>query len=83
MKSLKPYGQHLLIKVLPVEQGILSMSGDDQEKPIRGEVLAIGDVQGVSIGDVVIYDYYTAVEYHQTDQELLIIHIDDILAIEE
>ena len=83
---LKPYGPHILIEVLPVEVGALSITGEESEKPIRGKILAIGEVSRpelIKVGDIIIYDYYSAVEYHQTDKEFLIINEDDILAIEE
>lgn len=79
-----PYGPHVWIKVLPVEQATLTMTGDDRDKPVRGEVLAIGEgVEGIRVGQVIIYDYYSAVEPQRAEDETLLIHKDDILAIEK
>jgi chaperonin GroES len=81
--KIKPYGKNVLIRVLPPEQVGIILSDEEKDKPIRGEVLAVGDVPDIKVGDVIIYDYYSAVEFHQAEQEFLLISQDDILGVEE
>lgn len=83
VKTYRPYGEHIWIQVLPVEEEVIVIGGEEKAKPVRGKVLAIGDVPGIQVGDVIIYNYYSAVETQQAEEEFLLIHRDDILAIEE
>ena len=82
-KIMDPYGPKILLEVLPVKEQPFKITGDDADKPIRGKILAIGELKndtlGLKLGDIIMYDYYSSVEYHQMDQEFLIIHEDDIL----
>ena len=84
---IKPYGPHILIKVLEAEEQGFKISGEEADKPIRGEVVSIGKLEhndiGIKVGSVIMYDYYSTVEYHQMDQEYLLVHEDSILGMEE
>jgi chaperonin GroES len=95
--KVKPLQDRLVIK--PVEEelktsgGIIVPDTVSKEKPVRGEVIAVGpgklDKNGkrmpldVKVGDKVLYGKYSGTEYKQDDQEFLIVEYNDILAIIE
>ena len=95
--KVKPLQDRLVIK--PVEEeiktsgGIIMPDTVSKEKPVRGEVIAVGpgklDKDGkrmpldVKVGDEVMYGKYAGTEYKQDDQEFLIVEYNDILAIIE
>ena len=85
---IKPLGKRVLIK--QVEQEAVTKSGivlpgtASKEKPITGEVLAVGkEVEDVKAGDKVIFEKYSGTEVKDGDDSFLILDIDNVLAITE
>ena len=85
---IKPLGKRVLIK--QVEQKEVTKSGivlpgtASKEKPITGEVLAVGkEVEDVKAGDKVIFEKYSGTEVKDGDDSFLILDIDNVLAITE
>ena len=95
--KVKPLQDRLVIKPVEEEQktsgGIIMPDTVSKEKPVRGEVIAVGpgkfDKDGkrmaldVKVGDEVMYGKYAGTEFKQDDQEYLIVDYNDILAILE
>ena len=95
LKKLKPLADRVMVK--PVEKEEEKKSGiiipdTAKEKPQEGEVIAVGpgkrDDQGklipmdVKAGDRILYGKYSGSEIKlDDDQELLIMHQEDILGI--
>lgn len=93
--NLKPLGDRIIVE--PLEQEEVTASGIvlpemAKEKPQRGTVLAVGpgkkDDNGnvipmsVVVGDIVLYAKYGGADVRiGSDQEVLIIHEGDLLAI--
>ena len=85
---IKPLGKRVLIKQVEQEEvtksGIVLPGTASKEKPIKGEVLAVGkDVEDVKAGDKVIFEKYTGTEVKDGDDSFLILDIDNVLAITE
>jgi chaperonin GroES len=94
--KLKPLGDRLLVK--PIEQEETTPSGivlpeSAKEKPMQGEVLAVGPgarkedgsraLLDVSEGDIVLYAKYAGTEIKIDDKKHLILKENDVLAIVE
>ncbi|MDF2593513.1 MAG: 10 kDa chaperonin [Clostridia bacterium] len=91
--NIKPLGDRVVIKVIESEETTKSgivLPGTAKEKPMQGEVLAIGSgeiIDGkkvpleVKAGDKVIYSKYSGSEVKMDGNEYLIIRQSDILAI--
>lgn len=85
---IKPLGKRVLIKQVEQEEvtksGIVLPGTASKEKPITGEVIAVGkDVEDVKAGDKVIFEKYTGTEVKDGDDSFLILDIDNMLAITE
>jgi chaperonin GroES len=96
MSNYKPLNDHVLIK--PINGNEMSKSGIilpdtvDQEKPEKGEVVAVGSGKllengtrapmSVKIGDKVIFKKYSPDEL-PGDEDLMVIKEEDILAVIE
>ena len=85
---IKPLGKRVLIKQVEQEEvtksGIVLPGTASKEKPITGEVLAVGkDVEDVKAGDKVIFEKYSGTEVKDGDNSFLILDIDNVLAITE
>jgi chaperonin 10 Kd subunit len=85
---IKPLGKRVLIKQVEQEEvtksGIVLPGTASKEKPITGEVLAVGkDVEDVKAGDKVIFEKYTGTEVKDGDNSFLILDIENVLAITE
>jgi len=90
--KLKPLGDRIVVRQIAAEE--LTASGivlpdTAQEKPQRGEVLAVGDGRyddgervplDVQVGDEVIYSKYGGTEVTIDDEDLLILRESDVLA---
>lgn len=94
--NLKPLGDRVLVKPAPAEQKTASglyIASNAQEKPQRGEIVAVGagklDDNGnrlpmdVKVGDVVIYGKYGGNEVKVDGEDYLLMRADDIYAIVE
>jgi chaperonin GroES len=94
-ESIKPLRNKVVVKPLKIkevtEKGIIRPN--TKEKPIEGEVLAIGSgiltLEGqvvpleVSVGDVVLYLKHGGVEVKVNNEDLLILNEEEILAIKK
>ena len=85
---IKPLGKRVLIKQVEQEEvtksGIVLPGTASKEKPITGEVLAVGkEIEDVKAGDKVIFEKYSGTEVKDGDDSFLILDIDNVLAITE
>ncbi len=94
--KLKPLGDRVLVKPAPKEEKTASglyISSGAQEKPQRGEVIAVGPGKlnkkgdhmplDVEVGDEVFYGKFGGTEVKVDGEELLLLRADDIYAIIE
>ncbi|ASQ48812.1 MAG: co-chaperone GroES [Leptotrichia sp.] len=86
--KIKPLGKRILIKQTEQEEvtksGIVLPGTASKEKPIIGEVLAVGKkIEEVSVGDKVIFEKYAGTEVKDGEETYLILEKDNVLAIVE
>ena len=94
--TLKPLGARVLVKPAPKEEKTSSglyISSGAQEKPQRGEVIAVGagklnekgerDAMDVHVGDEVYYGKFGGNEVKVDGEDFLLLRADDIYAIIE
>ena len=93
--NLKPLHDNVIIKPEAQEEmtksGIVLPGNAEQEKPVHGKVLAVGDghifengqkrKMSVKIGDNIVFKKYSADEINIQGEEFLIIKESDIVAI--
>ena len=91
--NFKPLGDRVLVKPIEREtmKGGIIIPDTAKEKPMEGEVLAVGagklDDKGARIpmdvkpGDRVLYGKYSGTEVKLDDETYLIIHQDEVLGI--
>ena len=91
--KLKPLGDRIIVKPIEREtmKGGIIIPDTAKEKPMEGEVLAVGagklDDKGARIpmdvkpGDRVLYGKYSGTEVKLDDETYLIIHQDEVLGI--
>ena len=82
---IKPLGERVLIKQTEQEEvtksGIVLPGTASKEKPIIGEVLAIGaKVEDIKVGNKVIFEKYSGTEVKDGDESYLILEKDNVLA---
>jgi len=85
---IKPLGERVLIKQTKQEEvtksGIVLPGTASKEKPIIGEVLAVGSkIEEVKVGDKVIFEKYSGTEVKDGEESYLILEKDNVLAIVE
>jgi chaperonin GroES len=86
---MKPINDRVVIKPAPAEQktkGGIIIPDTAKEKPLRGEVIAVGpgkeDIKmTVKKGDIVLYGKYAGQEFNYKGEDYLIMREDDILII--
>ena len=93
--KLKPLEDRVVVKAVTQEEKTASgivLPDTAKEKPMLGEIVAIGDGKwdeagtkripvDVKVGDRVIYGKYSGTEYKTSDgEELLILRVSEILA---
>ena len=83
---IKPLGERGLIKQTEQEEvtksGIVLPGTASKEKPIIGEVLAIGvKVEDIKVGNKVIFEKYSGTEIKDGEESYLILEKDNVLAI--
>ncbi len=91
---LKPLENRIVLKrkEAPQSKGSILLPESAKEKPIIGEVLAVGegklnkngkrDPLSLKIGDLVLFSSYSGTEYQPNEkEEYLIISEEDILAV--
>ncbi len=89
MNNIKPLHDRVVVK--PHEQETITKSGlfipdTAKEKPLKGEIIAVGDGKKdepmtVKIGDNVLYGKYSGSEINIDGEDLLILKESDIFAI--
>jgi chaperonin GroES len=94
--KLKPLGARVVIK--PLQREEMTKSGivlpdTAKEKPQEGRIVAVGpgglDKNGnkiemtLKVGDKVLYQKYAGTEFKIDDEEHLVMHQDDVLALVE
>jgi chaperonin GroES len=91
--NIKPLGDRVVLRVVESEETTKSgivLPGTAKEKPMQGEILAVGSgemVDGkkvpleVKVGDKVVYSKYAGTEIKMDGNEYLIVRQSDILAI--
>ena len=85
---IKPLGERVLIKQTEQQEvtksGIVLPGTASKEKPIIGEVLAVGSkIEEVKVGDKVIFEKYSGTEVKDGEESYLILEKDNVLAIVE
>ncbi|NLN49896.1 MAG: co-chaperone GroES [Clostridiales bacterium] len=93
--NIKPLGDRVVIKTIESQETTKSgivLPGSAKEKPMQGEVLAVGSgelIEGVrvplelKVGDKIIYSKYAGTEVKIEENEYLILRQNDVLAIIE
>ena len=94
--ALKPLGDHIVLKRLEqetVSEGGIVIPDTAKEKPILGEVIAVGPGRllddgkrvppEVKPGDKVIFSKYAGTEFKHKGEEYVVVREDDVLAIVE
>lgn len=94
--KLRPLHDRVVIKRLEEERtspGGIVIPDSAAEKPVRGEVLAVGpgkildngetQAMGVKIGDSVLFGKYSGTECKLDGDELVVMREDDIMAVIE
>ena len=91
--KIKPLGDRIIVKPIEREtmKGGIIIPDTAKEKPMEGEVLAVGagklDDKGnrialeVKVGDRVLYVKYSGTEVNLDEETYLIIHQDEVLGI--
>jgi chaperonin GroES len=91
--NLEPLGDRLIVRAVPEEETTASgivLPDTAKEKPLKGEVLAVGrgrlDDDGqripldVTAGDQVVYSKYGGTEIVVDGEDLLVLRESDVLA---
>ena len=94
--KLKPLNDRVVVKRIEEEEktaGGIIIPDTAKEKPIQGEILAVGSGKlmedgnrrplDVKVGDRVLFSKYAGTEVKVEGEELLIMREDDILAVIE
>ncbi len=92
--KLRPLHDRVIVKRLEEEKksaGGIIIPDNATEKPVRGEILAVGpgkkDDSGknialdVKVGDVVLFGKYSGSEVKVDGQDLLVMREDDVIAV--
>jgi chaperonin GroES len=86
---LRPINDRVVIKPSQAEEktkGGIIIPDTAKEKPLRGEVIAVGpgkdgNLMNVAVGDIVLYGKYAGQELQYEGENYLIMREDDILVI--
>ena len=83
--KVKPIGERILVKREKIEEkssGGIILTQTQQEVPAQGEVRAVGDVEGIEVGDTVVFGKYAGSDALEVDEETLhFIDLKDIKAV--
>jgi len=87
--NIKPLADRVIVRPSQAEQKTASgiiIPDSAKEKPLKGEVLAVGngtkdEEMVVAVGDSVLYGKYAGTELEWEGEKLLIMRQNDILAI--
>jgi chaperonin GroES len=86
---MKPVNDRVVVKPASAEEktkGGLYIPDNAKEKPLRGEVVAVGpgkegNLMSVQVGDSVLYGKYSGTEFSHEGNDYLIMREDDILVV--
>lgn len=89
MLNIKPLADRVLIKPAPAEEktvGGIIIPDNAKEKPLKGEVLAVGhgtkdEEMVLKAGDKVLYGKYSGTEVELDNEKYLIMRQSDVLAV--
>ncbi len=88
--TIKPIGNRVLLKSVEIEEktkgGIILPGTATQEKPNTGEIVAVGtgkELEGLKVGDKVVYEKYGLTEIKDKDEKFLIADVEKILRVLE
>ena len=94
--KLRPLHDRVIVKRVEQERttpGGIVIPDTATEKPIKGEVVAVGNGKiledgskrelDVKVGDIVLFGKYSGTEVKLGDEELLVMREDDIMAVED
>ncbi len=94
--KLRPLHDRVIVKRMEEERtspGGIVIPDSAKEKPIRGEVIAVGTGKvkengeirplAVKAGDKILFGKYSGTEVKIADEELLVLREDDIMAVIE
>lgn len=87
--NIKPLADRVLIKPAPAEEktaGGIIIPDTAKEKPLQGEVLAVGngtkdEEMVLKAGDTVLYSKYSGTEVELDGEKYLIMRQSDVLAV--
>lgn len=92
--NLKPLGDRVIVKPKApqeVTKGGIILPDTAQEKPMEGEIVAVGNgksddngkkiAMDLKVGDKVLYGKYSGTEVKLNDEELLIMRESDVYAV--
>jgi co-chaperonin GroES (HSP10) len=77
-----PYGNKIIIKHLEEKSSIAIPSSVGKEEQALGEIIAAPKDCGLKVGDVIVY-WEFAGNYLPSEKDLLVIDIQDVLAIKK
>jgi chaperonin GroES len=94
VSKMKPLSDRVIVKPLEqkeVKKGGIIIPDTAKEKPMEGEVIAVGPgkvndsgtrmAMDVKKGDKILYGKYSGTEVRIDDVEYLIMHVEDIMAV--
>ena len=89
--NIKPIGERVLLKLIKKEEKtksgiLLSSKSSNTDTKNEAEVVALGKgekLEGIKIGDKVIFNKFSGNEIEDGDIKYLIVNADDILAVIE
>ncbi len=86
--NIKPLADRIIVKAAAAEEKIGSIIIPDtaKEKPLKGEVLAVGngtkdEEMVLKVGDTVLYGKYAGTEVELEGEKFLIMRQSDVLAV--
>ena len=87
--NIKPIGERVLLKPIKKEEKtksgiLLSSKSSNTDTKNEAEVVALGKgekLEGIKVGDKVIFNKFSATEIEDGDIKYLIVNADDILAV--
>ena len=87
MKKVNPLEDKILVKVIKKQQettssGIVIPEVANKEKPMLGEVKAIGDSEmiKVKVGDIILFTKFAGTEIKINNEDHLVLTASDVLA---
>ncbi len=94
MSKLRPLHDRVIVKRLEEEKksaGGIIIPDNAAEKPVKGEVIAVGAgkkaddgktiAMDVKVGDIILFGKYSGSEVKVDGQDLLVMREDDIMAV--